>query len=110
MVITLTRCAVVQVVKQTLGEGVLEIVMQRKPADASTFLIAIVAGGIPENISFRYSLTRNIALLSPHNIVRALAVQLSGYQFDSANENVRYVGFTVSAEGLAIVLLTLSSI
>ncbi len=77
---------------------------------ASTYLIAIVAGGIPEDISFFYSLTRNIALLSPHNIVRALAVQFSGYQFESNDDMVGYLGFAVSAEGLAVALLILSSI
>jgi len=73
----------------------------------STFLIATVAGGIPEHISFRYSLTRNIALLSPHNIVRALAVQFSGHQFESTDDMVGYLGFAVSAEGLAVALLIL---
>jgi hypothetical protein len=73
-------------------------------------MIAALAGWSFEPRAFDYSLTRNIALLSPHNIVRALAVQLSGYQFESANEMVRYVGFTVSAEGLAVALLTLGSI
>ena len=77
---------------------------------ASTFLIATVAGGTPEHISFRYSLTRNLALLSPHNIVRALAVQFSGYQFESNNDMVGYLGFSVSAEGFAVALLTLISI
>ncbi len=77
---------------------------------ASTFLIATVAGGIPEDISFSYSLTRNIALLSPHNIVRALAVQFSGYQFESTDDMVGYLGFAVSAEGIAVALLILSSI
>ena len=76
----------------------------------STFLIATVAGGIPEDISYSYSLTRNIALLSPHNIVRALAVQFSGHQFESTDDMVGYLGFAVSAEGLAIALLILSSI
>lgn len=76
----------------------------------STIMIAAIAGWSFEPIAFRYSLTRNTALLSPHNMVRALAVQLSGYQFESANEMVRYVGFTVSAEGLAVALLMLSSI
>jgi len=77
---------------------------------ASTFLIATVAGGTPEDISFRYSLTRNLALLSPHNIVRALAVQFSGHQFESNDDMVGYLGFSASAEGLAVALLILSSI
>jgi len=51
-----------------------------------------------------------MALLSPHNVVRALAVQLSGYQFESTNDMVRYVGFIVSIEGLSIALLILGSI
>ncbi len=76
---------------------------------ASTIVIAAIAGWSSEPNAFHYSLTRNIALLSPHNIVRALAVQLSGYQFESTNDMVRYVGFTVSAEGLAVALLTLGS-
>ncbi|MFW9871186.1 MAG: hypothetical protein ACFFEL_16260, partial [Candidatus Thorarchaeota archaeon] len=67
----------------------------------STLMIALVAGWSSTPYAHRFSLTRNIALLSPHNVVRALAVQLSGYQFESSTDMVRYVGFVVSVEGLA---------
>jgi len=77
---------------------------------ASTLIFALVAGWSSDDNPLRYSPTRNIALLSPHNIVRALAVQLSGYQFESTWDMVRYVGFPVSVEGLAIALLILGSI
>ncbi len=76
----------------------------------STIVIASNAGWNSGPNLFLYSVTRNLALLSPHNIARALAVQLSGYQFESANEMVSYVGFVVSVEGLAVALLILSSI
>ena len=77
---------------------------------ASTLVIALVAGWSSNPRPYNYSITRNIALLSPHNIVRALTVQLSGYQFESTNDMVRYVGFVVSVEGLAISLLLLGSV
>ena len=77
---------------------------------ASTIVIASIAGWSADSRPWHYSLTRNLALLSIHNIVRALAVQLSGYQFESTNDMVRYMGFTVSTENLAIALLMLSSI
>ncbi|MGY5865078.1 MAG: hypothetical protein RTV41_10780 [Candidatus Thorarchaeota archaeon] len=70
---------------------------------ASTIILANFAGWSSDII--HYSLTRNFALLSPHNLVKGLAVQLSGYQFDSANEMVEYVGFVVSAPGIATALL-----
>ncbi len=72
---------------------------------ASTIVIANMAGWSSDVTS--YSLTRNLALLSPHNLVKGLAVQLSGYQFDSINEMVEYVGFVVSAQGIASTLLIL---
>lgn len=72
---------------------------------ASTLALASVTGwGIPDRI-FRYSLTRNLSFLSLHNIVRALAVLLSGYHFQSLEDMVRYVGFTVSMENVALSLL-----
>ncbi len=77
---------------------------------SSTTVIAAIAGWNSDLNVVQYSLNRNIALLSPHNIVRALAVQLSGFQFESSYDMVRQVGFTVSAEGLAVALLILSSI
>ena len=77
---------------------------------ASTYVIAMVAGFQATPGAWQYSLTRNLALLSPHNIVRALAVQLSGYQFESTYEMVRWVGFTVSGEGLSVALLILGLI
>ncbi len=76
----------------------------------STIVIATIAGGIADPRPWHYSLTRNLALLSPHNIVRTLAVQLSGYQFESTNDMVGYLGFIVSLEGLTIALLILISI
>lgn len=77
---------------------------------ASTLLIAFLAGWFAEPSPSYYSLTRNLAFLSPHNIVRALAILLSGYQFESANRMVEYVGFTFSAMSLALALLVLGSI
>jgi len=78
---------------------------------ASTIAIAIIAGWrFNPSIYWHYSITRNLALLSPHNIVRSLAVQFSGYQFESTTDMVRYVGFVVSLEGLVVALLTLSSL
>ncbi len=76
----------------------------------STLMIALIAGWSSTPYAHRFSLTRNIALLSPHNIVRALAVQLSGYQFESNIDMVRYVGFVVSVEDLATALLILGPI
>jgi len=77
---------------------------------ASTLLISFLAGWNTTLNPWQYSLTRNLAFLSPHNIVRALAIQLSGYQFESAENMVKYVGFTFSAEGIIIALLLLGSI
>ena len=76
----------------------------------STIAIAIIAGGSADPRPWHFSVTRILAVLSPHNIVRALAVQLSGYQFESPREMVAYVGFVVSVEGLIVALLILSSI
>lgn len=76
----------------------------------STTLIAQVTGWSAERIAVRYSLVRNLALFSPHNLVRGLAVQMSGYQFESTNEMVRYTGFVVSVEGLAVSLMILGVI
>ncbi|MHA2022171.1 MAG: hypothetical protein ACTSWQ_00755, partial [Candidatus Thorarchaeota archaeon] len=76
----------------------------------SSLYIALFAGLHASSRVWNFSLTRNIALLSPHNIAKALAVQLSGYQFESTEDMVRYVGFVVSAGNLAIVLLIFSSI
>ena len=74
---------------------------------ASTILIAQVTGWSAERIAVRYSLIRNLALLSPHNLVKGLAIQLSGYQFESANDMVSYVGFVVSTQSLVSVLVPL---
>ncbi|MHA1943198.1 MAG: hypothetical protein ACW96M_02270 [Candidatus Thorarchaeota archaeon] len=74
---------------------------------ASTILIAQVTGWSAERIAVRYSLTRNLALLSPHNLVKGLAIQLNGYQFESANDMVSYVGFVVSTQSLVSVLVPL---
>jgi len=76
----------------------------------STIVIAFIAGWNISPSAFNYSRTRNLALLSPHNIVRALTIQLSGYQFESANEMVSYVGFVVSIEDIAVALLILGAI
>ena len=75
----------------------------------STMVMAFIGGWNSTPNVFYYSLTRNLALLSPHNIIRALAIQLSGYQFESANEMVEYVGFVVTIESLAVALLILAS-
>jgi hypothetical protein len=74
---------------------------------ASTIMIAQVTGWSAERIAVRYSLTRNLALLSPHNLVKGLAIQLNDSQFESANDMVSYVGFVVSAQGIASALLIL---
>lgn len=76
----------------------------------STIVIATIAGGNADPRHWHYSLTRNLAVLSPHNIVRALAVHMSGYQFESSGEMVSFVGFVVAVEGLVIALLILCSI
>jgi hypothetical protein len=76
----------------------------------STLLLAFLGGWNAGPSVFYYSLTRNLAFLSPHNIVRALAIALSGYQFESANRMVEYVGFAFSAENLVVPLLLLGSI
>ncbi len=76
----------------------------------STIVIAFIAGWNISPSAFNYSLTRNLTLLSPHNIVRALTIQLSGYQFESANDMVDYVGFVVSIEGIVGALLILGAI
>jgi hypothetical protein len=76
----------------------------------STLLVAFLGGWNAGPSVFYYSLTRNLAFLSPHNIVRALAIALSGYQFESANRMVEYVGFAFSAENLVVPLLLLGSI
>ena len=76
----------------------------------STIVIATIAGGSADPRPWHFSVTRNLAVLSPHNIVRALAVQLNGYQFESTRDMVAYVGFVVSVEGLIVILLILSSI
>ncbi len=76
----------------------------------STIVIAIIADVSPDPRIWHYSVTRILAVLSPHNIARAFAVQMSGYQFESARDMVSYVGFEVSVEGLIVTLLILSSI
>jgi hypothetical protein len=76
----------------------------------STLLLAFLGGWNAAPSPFDYSLTRNLAFLSPHNIVRALAITLSGYQFESANRMVEYVGFAFSAENLVVPLLLCGSI
>jgi uncharacterized protein Usg len=75
---------------------------------AATMIIANIAGWSSD--VFIYSLTRNFAVLSPHNLVKGLAVLLSGYPFESSNEMVEYVGFVVSAQGIAITLLLMVSL
>jgi hypothetical protein len=76
----------------------------------STLLIAFLGGWNTTPTIWHYSLTRNLAFLSPHNIVRALAVLFSGFQFESTERMVQYVGFAFSAESLNVALLTLGSI
>jgi len=76
----------------------------------STIVIAIIADVNPDPRPWHYSVTRILAVLSPHNIARAFAVQMSGYQFESTREMVSYVGFVISVEGLIGTLLILSSI
>ncbi|MFX1483007.1 MAG: hypothetical protein ACFFCP_07445 [Promethearchaeota archaeon] len=75
---------------------------------AMTISLANLAGWSSDIIF--YSLTRNLALLSPHNLFKGLAVQLSGYQFESIDEMVSYVGFIISAQGIASALLLLVSL
>ena len=74
----------------------------------STFVIAIIAGLYPIQREWNFQITRNLSLLSPHNLVRGLAIQLSGYPFESATDMVRYTGFTVTIAGLVIALLAFS--
>ncbi|MGY5858024.1 MAG: hypothetical protein RTU63_01545 [Candidatus Thorarchaeota archaeon] len=76
----------------------------------STYVIAIVAGLYPIQREWNFQITRNLSLLSPHNLVRGLAVQLSGYPFESPTDMVRYTGFTVLVVDLIIALLAFSSV
>ena len=76
----------------------------------STLLIAFLGGWNTVSNPWYYSLTRNLAFLSPHNMVRALAIVLSGYQFESANRMVEFVGFTFSGESLGVAFLLLGAI
>jgi hypothetical protein len=77
---------------------------------ALTLAIAYVPSWGSHDWIFTYSLLRNLSLLSLHNIVRALAVLLSGYYFQSLEDMVRYVGFTVSIDNVALSLLGMSVI
>ena len=74
----------------------------------STLQIAFLGGWNARPDPTLYSLTRNLASLSPHNVVRALAITLSGYHFSSANRMVEYVGFALSADNLIVPLLLLA--
>ena len=74
----------------------------------SSFVIALVAGLYPIQREWNFQITRNLSLLSPHNLVRGLAIQLSGYPFESATDMVRYTGFTVTIAGLVVALLAFS--
>jgi hypothetical protein len=76
----------------------------------STLLIAFLGGWNAVSNPWYYSLTRNLAFLSPHNIVRVLAIVLSGYQFESANRMVEFVGFAFSAESLGVAFLLFGAI
>ncbi|TFG30990.1 hypothetical protein EU527_13475, partial [Candidatus Thorarchaeota archaeon] len=76
----------------------------------STMLIAFLGGWNMAPHPWYYSLTRNLAFLSLHNIARATAIVLSGYQFESANTMVQHVGFAFSAESLVIALFLFSAI
>jgi len=73
-----------------------------------TIALANLAGWSSDII--HYSLTRNLALLSPHNLFKGLAVQLSGHHFESIDDMVSYVGFVVSAQSIASALLLLVSL
>jgi hypothetical protein len=75
---------------------------------ALTVALANLAGWSSDII--HYSLTRNLALLSPHNLFKGLAIQLSGHQFESIDDMVSYVGFVVSAQSIASALLLLVSL
>jgi hypothetical protein len=77
---------------------------------ALTIALANLAGWSSDII--HYSLTRNLALLSPHNIFKGLAVLLSGHHFESIDDMVSYVGFVVSTQSIisAISLLVSLSI
>ncbi|MDH4213811.1 MAG: hypothetical protein OEV85_07810 [Candidatus Thorarchaeota archaeon] len=76
----------------------------------STLLIAFLGGWNTVSNPWTYSLTRNLAFLSPHNMVRALAIVLSGYQFENANRMIEFVGFAFSTESLAIAFFLLGII
>lgn len=71
----------------------------------STIAIAFVAGWQTNYSRWSFSLTRHLSLFSPHNIVKALAVQFSGYQFVSTDEMLQYVGFQATIGSIAIALL-----
>ena len=75
---------------------------------AFTIALANLAGWSSDII--HYSLTRNLALLSPHNIFKGLAVLLSGHYFESLDDMVSYVGFVFSAQSIVSVLLLLVSL
>ena len=77
---------------------------------ASMLLLAFLGGWNAAPRLMHYSLTRNLAFLSLHNIVRVLAIALSGYQFESALKMVQFIGFAFSAESLILPLLLLCSI
>jgi hypothetical protein len=70
---------------------------------AFSIILATVAGWNAESI--RYSIVRELALLSPHNLYRVLGVMLTGYEFESPNQMQMYLGIQLDSLSLVVPLL-----
>ena len=68
-----------------------------------TIFLALVAGWNQSILS--YSVTRNLALASPHNLFKMLAAVLSGHDFSISANDMMYFGFSVSPESLLVPLI-----
>lgn len=56
------------------------------------------------------SLNRGLAQLSPHNLVKAIAALLSGYDFTFENQEIMYFGFGLSSQNTILSLVGFLSV
>ncbi len=104
----LTALLIVSILISLVASGVANIVDDSR---LNTLLgcsvgtvIALVAGFYTNTRVWHFSITRNLSLLSPHNIARGLAFQLSGYQFETPREMIGFVGYVANSISFVIVL------
>ncbi len=71
----------------------------------SIMTIALSFLGVSNAISYVSSASRDLAIWSPHYLVRALTLILSGYEFESEYRLVRYLGYTFTIPEIVVPLL-----